>query len=163
MSNTLQPHELQYIGFPVLHQLQEAAQTHVHLVGDAIQPSHPLSSLSPPAFNLSQPSGSFPMSQLLASGVQSIGASASALLLWTCRLVQGTRNVRRNKVWEAQSGSQFMENSSKHEKCEACQWRFNYHQCLTTHQSLPASRSPLHRAVSVIIYDTILVNCGIDF
>ena len=41
-------------GFPVLHYLPEFAQTHVHWVGDAIQPSHPLSSLSPPAFNLSQ-------------------------------------------------------------------------------------------------------------
>ena len=46
-------------GFPVLHQLLELAQTHVHRVGDAIQPSHPLSSLSPPAFNLSQPQGLF--------------------------------------------------------------------------------------------------------
>ena len=41
-------------GFPVLHQLPELSQTHVHQVGDAIQPSHPLSSTSPPAFNLSQ-------------------------------------------------------------------------------------------------------------
>ena len=41
-------------GFPVHHQLSELAQTHVHRVGDAIQPSHPLSSSSPPAFNLSQ-------------------------------------------------------------------------------------------------------------
>ena len=41
-------------GFPVHHQLPELAQTHVHWVGDAIQPSHPLSSPSPPAFNLSQ-------------------------------------------------------------------------------------------------------------
>ena len=41
-------------GFPVHHQLSELAQTHVHRVGDAIQPSHPLLSLSPPAFNLSQ-------------------------------------------------------------------------------------------------------------
>ena len=41
-------------GFPVYHQLLELAQTHVHWVGDAIQPSHPLSSPSPPAFNLSQ-------------------------------------------------------------------------------------------------------------
>ena len=41
-------------GFPVLHHLPELAQTHVHRVGDAIQPSHPLSSLSPPVFNLSQ-------------------------------------------------------------------------------------------------------------
>ena len=40
-------------GFPVHHQLPELAQTHVHPVGDAIQPSHPLSSPSPPAFNLS--------------------------------------------------------------------------------------------------------------
>ena len=41
-------------GFPVHHQLSELAQTQVHEVGDAIQPSHPLSSPSPPAFNLSQ-------------------------------------------------------------------------------------------------------------
>ena len=41
-------------GFPVHHQLPESAQTHVHWVGDAIQPSHLLSSPSPPAFNLSQ-------------------------------------------------------------------------------------------------------------
>ena len=41
-------------GFPVHHQLPEFTQTHVHWVSDAIQPSHPLSSPSPPAFNLSQ-------------------------------------------------------------------------------------------------------------
>ena len=41
-------------GFPVHHQLPELAQTHVHRVSDAIQPSHPLSSPSPPAFNLTQ-------------------------------------------------------------------------------------------------------------
>ena len=41
-------------GFPVHHQLLEFSQTHVHWVGDAIQPSYPLSSPSPPAFNLSQ-------------------------------------------------------------------------------------------------------------
>ena len=46
-------------GFPVHHQLPELAQTHVHWVSDAIQPSHPLSSLSPPAFNLSQHQGLF--------------------------------------------------------------------------------------------------------
>ena len=43
--------------FPVHHQLPELAQTHVHQVGDAIQPSHPLLSPSPPAFNLSQHQG----------------------------------------------------------------------------------------------------------
>ena len=41
-------------GFPVRHQLPELAQTHVRWVGDAIQAFHPLSSLSPPTFNLSQ-------------------------------------------------------------------------------------------------------------
>ena len=48
MSNYWQPHGLP--GFPVLHHLPEFAQTHVHWVSVAIQPSHPLSSPSPPAF-----------------------------------------------------------------------------------------------------------------
>ena len=46
-------------GFPVHHQLPEIAQAHVHWVGDAIQPSHPLFSPSPAAFNLSQHEGLF--------------------------------------------------------------------------------------------------------
>ena len=44
-------------GLPVHHKLLELTQTHVHQVGDAIQPSHPLSSPSPPAFILSQRQG----------------------------------------------------------------------------------------------------------
>ena len=46
-------------GFLAHHQLAELAQTHVHWVGDAIQPSHPLLSASPPAFNHSQHQGLF--------------------------------------------------------------------------------------------------------
>ena len=46
-------------GFPVHHQLLELAQTHVHQVGDDLQPSYPLSSPSPPIFNLSQHPGLF--------------------------------------------------------------------------------------------------------
>ena len=46
-------------GLPVHHQLLEFTQTHVHRVGDAIQPSHPVSSPSPPAFSLSQHQGLF--------------------------------------------------------------------------------------------------------
>ena len=46
-------------GLPVHHQLPKFTQTHVHWVGDAIQPSHPLSSPSPPALNLSQHRGVF--------------------------------------------------------------------------------------------------------
>ena len=68
-------------GLPVYHQLLEFTQTHVHWVSDAIQPSHPLSSPSPPALNLSYHKGLFPMSQLFASGGQSIGVSASAPVL----------------------------------------------------------------------------------
>ena len=65
-------------GFPVHHQLPELAQTHVHQVGDAIQPSRLVfSSLCcPQSFPAS---GSFPMSQCFTLGGQSIGASASAI------------------------------------------------------------------------------------
>ena len=59
-------------GLPVHHQLLELAQTHVQWVSDAIQPSHPLSSPSPPVF---------PMSQFVTSSGQSIGASTSASVL----------------------------------------------------------------------------------
>ena len=52
-------------GLPVRHQLPDFTQTHVHRVSNAIQPSHPLSSPSPPAPNPSQHQ-SFPMSQLFA-------------------------------------------------------------------------------------------------
>ena len=74
MSDSSRPHGLQP-GFPVHHQLSELAQTHVHRVGDAIQPSSiiPFSSClkSFPA------SRSLPMSQFFASGGQSIGLSFS--------------------------------------------------------------------------------------
>ena len=66
-------------GLPVYHQLPEFAPTHVHWVGDAIQPSHPLLS-SPllPAFNLSHNQGLFQRVDSSSCG-QSIGASASVL------------------------------------------------------------------------------------
>ena len=53
------PMDCSISGFHVHHQLLEPAQTHGHQVDDAIQPSHPLSSPSPPAFNLSQHQGLF--------------------------------------------------------------------------------------------------------
>ena len=64
---------------PVLHNLPEFAQTHVNLVDDAIQPSHPLLPPSPPALSFFP--GSFPMSRVLASWGQSIGALASKSVL----------------------------------------------------------------------------------
>ena len=69
------------LGFPLHHQYPELAQTHVHRVGDAIQPSHSLSSPSPPAFNLSQHQGLFqcisPSHQV--AKVLELSASASVL------------------------------------------------------------------------------------
>ena len=65
--------------FPVHDQLPESTQTRVHRVSDAIQSSHPLSSPSPPTFNLSQ--HLFQMSQFFTLGGQSIVVSASASIL----------------------------------------------------------------------------------
>ena len=67
-------------GLPVHHQLPEFTQTHVHWVSDAIQPSHPLSSPSPPAFSLSQHQGLFKWVSSSHRG-QSIGVSASVSVL----------------------------------------------------------------------------------
>ena len=53
------PMDFSMPGFPVHHQLPELTQNRVHWVSDAIQPSHPLSSPSPPTFNLSQHQGLF--------------------------------------------------------------------------------------------------------
>ena len=80
MSDSLRPHESQHTRPPVHHKLPELTHTHVHRVGDAVQPSHPLLSLLllppiPPSIRR------FPMSQLFASGGQSIGVSASASVL----------------------------------------------------------------------------------
>ena len=75
------PMDSSTLGFSVHHQHPEPAQTHVHWVGDAIKPSHPLSFPSPPAFKSFPPSGSFLVGRLFASGGQSIGASASAWVL----------------------------------------------------------------------------------
>ena len=58
---------------PVLHHVLEFAQTHIHWVCDVIQPSHPLSSPSPPAFNLSQQQGLF----------QCVGSSHQVVKYWS--------------------------------------------------------------------------------
>ena len=96
-------------GFPVCYQLPELSQTHVHRVGDDIQPSHSLSSLFS-HFQSIPASGAFPMSQFFASGGQSIGVSASTLALpmniqdlfslgwtgWTSLLSKGISGVFSN-------------------------------------------------------------------
>ena len=67
-------------GLTVHHQHPESTQTHVHWVGDTIQPSHPLSSPSPPALNLFQHQGLFQWVSS-SSGGQSIGVSALTSVL----------------------------------------------------------------------------------
>ena len=80
MSNSLRPHGLQHARLPVHHQLPELAQTHVHRVSDAIQPSHPVVPFSS-CFQSFPATVSFLMSQFFASGGQSIGISALASVL----------------------------------------------------------------------------------
>ena len=78
--NLCDPMGCSRLGSPVLHCLLEFAQTHVHWVSDAIQPSHPVV----PFTSCLQPfiaSRSFPMSQFFASGGQSFGVSPSASVL----------------------------------------------------------------------------------
>ena len=75
-----EPMDCSMPGFPVLHHLSELAQTHVHWISDSIQPSHPLSSPSPPAFNLPSFRVFSDESAFLWCG-QRIGDSASASVL----------------------------------------------------------------------------------
>ena len=72
-STLCNPMDCSMPGFSVLHHLPEFAETHIRRIGDAIPPSHPLSSF-PQSFPAS---GSLPTSRLFALGGQSIGASAS--------------------------------------------------------------------------------------
>ena len=74
------PMDLSTPGSPVLHYLLQFAQTHVHWVNKAIQPSHPLSPPSLSVLYLSQHQGLF-QCQLFESGGQSVGVSASAWVL----------------------------------------------------------------------------------
>ena len=75
------PMDCRMPGFPVLHYLPEFAQTHIHWVCDAIQPSHPLSFPFSSCLQSFAESGCFQMSQLFTSGGQSIGASTSVSAL----------------------------------------------------------------------------------
>ena len=76
-------------GFPVHYQLPEPTQTHVHCISDAIQPSHPLSSPSPPALNVSQHQGLFKWASYLHqvvkvfSSVQSLSSVRLFVTPWT--------------------------------------------------------------------------------
>ena len=92
-------------GFPILHYLPEFAETHIHWVGDAIQPVHPQSPSS--SFDHIQHQGLFQMNGLFASGGQSIGASASASVLpmniqdWFLLGLTGLLSLQSSDSWKS--------------------------------------------------------------
>ena len=92
VSDSLWPMDCSTPGFPVHHQLLELAQTHVHRVSDAIQPSHPLSSPSPPAPNPSQPQRLF---QWVSSSHQVAKVLELQLQSFQCSILD---YVKRNKT-----------------------------------------------------------------
>ena len=81
VSDSLWPMDCSTPGFSIYNQLLEPAQIHIHQIGDAIQPSHPLSSPSHPAFNLSQHQGLFQWVSSLHQVAKLLGVSASASVL----------------------------------------------------------------------------------
>ena len=81
-------------GFPVRHQLLELNQTHVHWVGDAIQPSHPLPSPSPPAPNLSQHQGLLQWVRSSHQLAKVMGASA----ITPCNEYSGSTSFRLRTI-----------------------------------------------------------------
>ena len=92
-------------GFPVHHQLPELTQTHVHRVGDAIQPSHPLSSPSLPAFNLSQHQGLFRWVSSLHQVAKALGFQPQhQSFQWT---------ARTDLLWDGLVGSPYSPRDSQ--------------------------------------------------
>ena len=85
----------------VPHRLLKFAEVHVHCIGDAIHPSHPLTPSSPSALKSSPASGTFPMSQLFASDDQNTGASASVSVLLVN--IQGLSPLRLTALISLQS------------------------------------------------------------
>ena len=116
-------------GLPVHHQLPEFTQTHVHRVSDAIQPSHPLLSPSPPTFNLSQHQ-SLQMSQFFTWGGQSTRVSASASFLpKKSQLVDKLREKRIKNSWlffSWMASLCFLEYDSNHIFERLVQWPGSY-------------------------------------
>ena len=133
-------------GLPVLHHLPELAQTEVHWVSDAIQPSHPL--LLTSALNLSQHWGFFPMSWLFASGGQSFSFGASSLELqlqhqsfqWIFRTNQYTLHIWSHLIlitWSYDAGSTVNLHFTKSQRvCYIVSFRMDWLYLLTVQGTL---------------------------
>ena len=92
-------------GFPVLHQLPELAQAHVHWVSDALQPSHPLSSPSPAALDLSQHQGLWPKYWSFSFNISSSNEYSSLISFRTDWFDLTTNFGKFLKRWEYQMWS----------------------------------------------------------
>ena len=116
VSDSLRPHESQHARCPC-HQLPEFIQTHVHRVGDAIQPSHPLLSPSPPAPNPSQcgqSTGVSALASVLPKNIQ--GWSPSEWTGWTSLQSKRLSRVFSNTTVQKHQffGAQFSSQSNSH-------------------------------------------------
>ena len=139
MSDSLRLHGLQNTRLPCPSLSPEFAQTHVRWVSDVIQPSYPLSSPSPPAFNLSQHQGLFPVNQLVPSGGQSIGTSASVSVLpmniqhWFPLGLTGLISLLSKRLSRVFSGTTVW----KHQFfCSQPSLRFSSHPYMTTGETI---------------------------
>ena len=96
MSDSLRSMDYSTPGFAVHHQLLELVQTHAHWVSDAIQPSHPLSPPSPPAFSLSQHQGLF---QWVSSSHQvAKGLEEGIRIVWTLEPIRHSWNPNSKHI-----------------------------------------------------------------
>ena len=147
-------------GSSVLHYLLELAQSHVCWGDDPIQPSHPLLSPSPPAFNFSQHlfPGSFPVSQLFASGGQNIGALASASIL--PMNVQGWFPLRLMGLisWQSKGLSRVFSSATvwKHQffSAQSSLWS-NSHPYMTTGKTIALTRQTFVSKVLSLFLNTL--------
>ena len=85
-------------GSHVLHRVPELTQTHAHRVGDAIQPSHPLPSPSPPAFNLSQHQGHCTLAFNFSHGIADHNMTATAPGITSSHSIQDKKREMHKSI-----------------------------------------------------------------
>ena len=105
-------------GLPVHHQLPVSTQTHVHWVGDAIQSSHPLSSPSPPALNLSQQQGLFKCDNRRQPSEKGLKMLRNCLWRW----LKGLWTKECQQLLEAWKGKRFSPRTSRQESAPVTPW-----------------------------------------
>ena len=151
-------------GFPIHHQLMEFTQTHVHWVGDAIQPSHPLSSPSPPALLLSQHQGLFKWvssSHQVAKVLIGVSVSGSVLPM----NIQGWFPLGLTGLISLQSKSLLQHHSSKTSvlQCSAFFIVQLSHPYMTTRKTIALTRQTFVGKVMSLLFNIFLTSWYIVF